>query len=76
MSPPDADAELRAANTLSCREATRLLSDAQERELDTGDRARLRIHLAICQACRNVEQQFDLLRHAMRRLGKDERSED
>ena len=60
---------------LSCKQAARLLSDAQERELPMAERARLRVHLAICDACRNVERQFDFIRRAMRRLGQDERGE-
>jgi hypothetical protein len=59
------------AGGLSCKEAARLLSEAQDHDLGTAERARLRLHLAVCAACRNVEQQFDFIRRAMRRLGKD-----
>ena len=60
---------------IDCKAAARLLSDAQERELRVAERTRLRLHLAICQACRNVEQQYDFIRRAMRRLGQDDRSD-
>jgi hypothetical protein len=60
---------------IDCKAAARLLSDAQERELGVTERTRLRLHLAICQACRNVEQQYDFIRRAMRRLGQDDRSD-
>jgi predicted anti-sigma-YlaC factor YlaD len=63
-----------ATDTLNCKEASRLLSLAQDLELPAPERARLRVHVALCEACRNVEQQFDFLRRAMRRLGSDERA--
>jgi predicted anti-sigma-YlaC factor YlaD len=56
---------------LDCHEVSRLLSDAQDRHLPAPDRARLRLHLVMCQACRNLEEQFDFIRRAMRRLGQD-----
>ena len=60
------------AAKISCKEVARLLSDAQDHELPAGERTRLRLHLAICNACRNVEQQFDFIRRAMQRLGKED----
>lgn len=50
----------------SCREVTRLLSEAQERSLNLGERTSLRIHLMICAACRNFGQQMDSLRQISR----------
>jgi hypothetical protein len=58
---------------ISCKEASRLLSQAQDRELSLGERIRLRIHLAICRGCRAFSAQLAFLRRAVRRLG-DERS--
>jgi len=57
---------------LDCKEMARLISDGQDRDLPDGERARMRLHLVICQACRNVDEQMSFLRHAMRRLGRDE----
>lgn len=54
---------------LNCKEATRLLSEAQERELGVPARLALRLHLAICTGCRNFERQAAFLRDATRRLG-------
>ncbi|MBL8340090.1 MAG: zf-HC2 domain-containing protein [Rubrivivax sp.] len=54
---------------LTCKEVARLLSDGQDRDLPAVERTRLKLHLAICTACRNVEQQFDFIRRAMKRLG-------
>jgi len=50
----------------SCREVTRLLSEAQERSLSLGERTSLRVHLMICAACRNFGQQMDSLRQISR----------
>jgi hypothetical protein len=61
-----------AMEKLTCKEVSRIFSAGQDRELDPGERARLRLHLVICAACRNVEQQFDFLRRAMRQLGKND----
>ena len=53
---------------ISCREASRLISQAQDRELSLGERVRLRIHLAICRGCRAFSAQLAFLRRAVRRL--------
>jgi len=60
---------------LTCKEAARLLSAGLDRQLPEPERARLRLHLVICDACRNVEQQFDFLRRAMRELGRGDDGE-
>jgi predicted anti-sigma-YlaC factor YlaD len=57
---------------LSCKDVARLLSDAQDGELPPADRARMRLHLVICEACRNVEEQMQFLRRAMKQLGRDQ----
>ena len=53
---------------LTCKEATRLISQGLDRELGLWDRLRLRIHLAICDACSAFARQMDLLRRAIQRL--------
>ena len=50
-----------------CKEATRLVSQAQERELGTVERLRLKLHLDWCKACARFEQQVRFLREAMHR---------
>jgi predicted anti-sigma-YlaC factor YlaD len=52
---------------LSCKEVSRILSDGLDADMRPPLRARLRLHLVMCEACRNVEQQFDLLRRLVRR---------
>jgi hypothetical protein len=53
---------------ISCKEASRLMSRAQDRELSLGERATLQVHLAICRGCRAVSAQFQFLRRAVRLL--------
>jgi Putative zinc-finger len=56
---------------LSCRETTRLLSQGEDRRLGFGERVALRVHLAICDGCRNVNAQFGFLRIAVKELARD-----
>ena len=53
---------------ISCKEATRLLSQAQDRELSLREQVALRVHLAICRGCRAFSGQLAFLRRAVRRL--------
>ena len=52
---------------LTCKEASRLLSQSQDRSLGPGERLSLRLHLAVCDACTNVSRQLAFLRRALRR---------
>ena len=56
---------------LSCKETTRLLSQGEDRKLAFGERVALRVHLAICNGCRNVNTQFKFLRVAVNSLSRD-----
>jgi hypothetical protein len=56
---------------LSCKETTRLLSQGEDRKLAFGERVALRLHLAICDGCRNVSAQFRFLRVAVKSLSRD-----
>jgi hypothetical protein len=51
---------------ISCKQASRLMSQSQDRELSIGERTSLQIHLAICRGCRAVNAQFAFLRRAIR----------
>ena len=55
---------------LSCEEATRLLSEAQDRKLVLPEKLQLEIHVAICKGCRNYRKQMSFLRAACQRLGR------
>lgn len=61
---------------LSCKETTRLLSQGADRKLGLGERAVLRMHLAICRRCRNVSAQFKFLRLAVGSLTRDGSAEE
>ena len=52
---------------LSCKDATRLCSDALERELSLRERLSLRMHLALCAGCTRFEEQLAVLRALSRR---------
>ncbi|MBL8450500.1 MAG: zf-HC2 domain-containing protein [Dechloromonas sp.] len=49
---------------LSCKEATRLASQAMERPLTLAESIGLRMHQVICAGCRRAEKQFRFLRDA------------
>lgn len=53
---------------LSCKETTRLVSQGLDRELAFGERAALRVHLAICLGCRRAGRQMQFLRRAVQQL--------
>ena len=55
---------------LSCKEATRLVSQGLDRRLGFAERVRLRLHLAICDGCTNFRKQLGFLRKAMVKLGE------
>lgn len=57
---------------LRCQEASELLSRRQDGDLRMADNARLRLHLAVCDACRNVAEQLAFIRRAVRQLSKDQ----
>lgn len=53
---------------LNCKQATRLMSEAQDHPLALGERLPLRLHLFMCVGCRNYGKQLDFLRAATREL--------
>ncbi|MEP6941864.1 MAG: zf-HC2 domain-containing protein [Betaproteobacteria bacterium] len=55
------------ARFINCRQAARLLSDAQDRPLSLADRIRLRLHLHWCVACTRYGRQIAFVRGALRR---------
>lgn len=54
---------------MSCREASRLVSERRERELSLGERIGLRFHLAMCFLCRRYADQIDFLHDIAHSLG-------
>ena len=51
---------------LNCVQATRLLSESQDRELGVSERTVLRVHTWICSGCRTFGGQLGFLRQAMK----------
>ena len=47
---------------LDCKQASRLMSEGMDRELDLTQRATLRLHLLICAACSKITVQLGFLR--------------
>jgi len=56
---------------LSCKEASRLMSQAEDRSLSPPERTALKAHLALCKACRAASEQMQQLRRALGRLWHD-----
>ncbi len=53
---------------LDCRAMAHLLSQRQDDAPPAAIRARMRLHLMTCQACRNVDEQMRFVRKAMQTL--------
>lgn len=51
---------------LSCKEATRLISEGMDRRLSVPERIRLRLHVGICDACTRFTSQAAFLRRAIK----------
>jgi hypothetical protein len=57
----------RLTHVISCKEASRLLSQAQDRPLGWLERLKLRAHLALCDVCTRFSAQLQVMREAMQR---------
>ena len=53
---------------INCKEASRLISRAMDEPLPLWQRVKLRLHLAICDACANFNRNVQVLRRAVTRL--------
>ncbi len=51
---------------LNCHDATRLMSEAQERPLKFGEKMELRLHVSMCSGCRNFGKQMGSIRSIAR----------
>jgi hypothetical protein len=52
---------------LSCRDVSKLLSQARESRLGLWERLGLELHLMMCKGCSNFRRQLDFISAAMRR---------
>ncbi|MDA0660380.1 MAG: zf-HC2 domain-containing protein [Planctomycetota bacterium] len=59
--------------SLNCREASRLLSEAMERDLTSRERWALWIHTRLCGFCRRFSHQMDLIRRLVHKLPESTR---
>ena len=57
---------------MSCREATRLLSERQERRLSLRERLALGFHLLICHLCRKFGRNVEQLHGLLNKTGEQE----
>jgi predicted anti-sigma-YlaC factor YlaD len=56
----------------TCKEVHRLTSEGMDRDLSMVERARVQMHLLVCNACRTFTDQMQLIQHAMRKLAPSE----
>jgi hypothetical protein len=57
----------RLTHLVSCKEASRLLSQREDRALAFADRIKLALHLSVCIACSRFARQLAIMRKAMAR---------
>jgi hypothetical protein len=57
---------------LSCKDATRLISQSMDASLPITKRISVRIHLLTCIFCTRYEQQLRLIRETLRRISATE----
>ena len=50
---------------ISCKDASRLISQLQDGNIPLAQRLRIRLHLMVCDACTRFEQQLRFLRSAL-----------
>ena len=53
---------------LSCKDATRIISQSMDTSVPLVRRIRLRLHLRICEWCERYRRQLLLIRNTLRRL--------
>lgn len=58
---------------LTCKDASRLQSQSQDRPLRLAERLALRLHLLICENCRRFTRQLDLIRRACQQVKEAEK---
>ena len=59
---------------LNCHDATRLMSESQERPLTLAERMTLKLHVSMCSGCRNFKDQMGTLRQMARSFAKREQN--
>lgn len=57
---------------ISCRQASRLISQGMDQPLNQWQYVRLRVHLWMCGNCRQFSHQLQVLQQAARKAGRGE----
>ena len=57
----------RLTHVITCKEASRLLSQSQDRPLGRFEAWKLRVHLRLCNVCTRFAAQLRFMREAMQR---------
>jgi len=55
---------------LTCKQAHRVIAESMDRDLKVMEDVRVRLHLRKCPCCSEFVKQMDLMRSAMRRIGR------
>ena len=55
---------------MNCQQATRLISESQERALSLSEKVSLKVHLMVCSGCKNFSLQVPFLSQAMKAYTK------
>ncbi len=53
---------------LSCKKATQLMSEKQDRSLQTSEKLSLKFHLMLCNGCRNYNDQLYIIHKACQHI--------
>ena len=60
---------------IDCKQMARLISDSLDSAMPPAERTRMRLHLVMCETCRNVDEQMGFLRRTMHQLGREQVSQ-
>lgn len=55
---------------MNCKQATALMSQAQDRALSRRERIALRLHTLMCKGCNNYNKQLAFISETMKRFSK------
>lgn len=61
---------------LNCHDATRLMSESQERPLSLMQRMSLKLHVSMCSGCKNFNEQMKVVRLMTRSYAKGKNKHD
>lgn len=55
---------------MNCKQATRLISESQDRSLSLTEKMSLKVHVMMCTGCKNFSLQVPFLSQAMKAYAK------